>query len=202
MNILFEEEFLERFARSARFSQGSKIIDKSKNIVIVDLGCGPSIRFFKYLKQTKKLGIIKYIGIDPLLSEKTIKKYTNNKRLKLIKSSLGRKIPLKNNIADYVVGFAFIEHLENPKEIIEEAARITKKGGTIIFASPTPKAKKILEFLAFRLSLFSRQEIAEHKNYFDRESFNKLISGVKNIVYNHKYFELGLNNLFELSKDG
>lgn len=192
----FTEEFIEPFARYFRFREGTKEINPNKKIVIVDIGCGPQIRFYKFAKN--KLKIKKYIGIDPLLSQSIINKYKSDKIVKLIKAPINKNTILPQNNIDYMVGFAFIEHVKNPKTIINKVINLIKKNGKIIFTSPTPRAKEVLEFLAYKLNLISRREIKEHKNYFDKNSFSKFIPD--KINYKHRYFELGLNNLFIIKK--
>jgi len=169
-----------------------------KNFVIVDLGCGPRIRFYKFISQ-RNFEIKKYIGIDPLLDESL--KIGINKNVRLIKAPLSTRIPLKNGAADYVVGFAFIEHLNNPEKIVKESLRILKKGGKVIFTSPSNKAKIVLEFLAFKAGLISKREILEHKNYFTKETLvSSFKKHEKGFSIKHQYFEFGLNNFIVIKK--
>lgn len=190
-----EEELLEPVARQFRYRTGIKYIPKNKPVIIVDLGCGPKARFYKYATK-KGVKIKKYIGIDPLIKSNL---FTQN-NIVIYKSSLNEKVPLPKGNADFVVGFAFLEHINNPEIIINDGLRVLKKGGRAIFTAPTPKAKKILEFLSFKLGLISKREIAEHKNYFTKDSLIELINDKNNYKVIHSYFELGLNNIFVLEK--
>ena len=192
-----KEAILEPIAREIRFRKTTKIIKKYKKpIIIVDLGCGPLAPFFDYLKK-QRVKIKSYIGIDPLVNVKN----KREKEVKLIKKPINKKIPLKSNLADFVVAHAVLEHLDNPQEMLKEMIRITKNKGRVIITTPTPLSKKLLEFLAFRLGLISSREIKEHKNYFNKKTLKRLTDGIDGIRTKHEYFEFGLNNLLVISKE-
>lgn len=46
------------------------------------------------------------------------------------------KIPIKDNVFDLVVMFDTIEHVQDPKKALQEAARVLKPGGYLIIRSP------------------------------------------------------------------
>lgn len=188
--MLFDEPLLEPLARFLRFRQGEFHIDKTKSVVIVDLGCGPDAPFYYFAKENG-IKIKQYIGIDSLVSKK-------NARW-LIKSSLKKKIPFPSSRADYVVAFATLEHFDYPKDILNDAIRILKSDGKIILTTPTFRAKPFLEFLE-KIGFLSSREIHEHKHYFDKNSLRKIITS-KNVKIKHSYFELGLNNLLIISRN-
>jgi ubiquinone/menaquinone biosynthesis C-methylase UbiE len=198
---IFEEELLEPIIRPIRFKKGLVNIGNKKPVVLADLGCGPKIRFYNYATKNN-IRFSKYIGIDPRLTATTIQKYKEKKKnILLIKAPMNKKIPLKNNSVDYVTGFAFIEHIVNPSEIVNDSVRILKPGGMAIFTTPTPTAKYVLEFLSYKLGIISKREIKEHKNYFNKKSLeNILVKNKHRIKSRHEYFELGFNNLFVVKK--
>ncbi len=194
------EESLEPLTRYFRFRKGITEISKSKPIRLIDLGCGPNISFYRYAKK-RGINFHQYIGIDPRINLDTINGLKNNKEVKLIKKSLKESIPLSEGSVDYVVGFAFLEHVDCPKAILNESLKILKKNGKLIFTIPSIKAKKILEFLAFKLNLISKREIKEHKNYLDKKTMKNLINGLKyKTKFFHQYFEFKLNNFLVLEK--
>ncbi|MGD8744685.1 MAG: methyltransferase domain-containing protein [Candidatus Woesebacteria bacterium] len=192
---LINEEILEPLARTLRFREGTKYIYKNKPLTIADLGCGPRAPYLNFLKR-KKIKIKKYVGIDPLV--KFDSKDQTGSGLKL---SVKKTLPFKSNTFDYVVAFAFLEHIDHPKNVIGESLRILNTRGKLIITTPTPKAKRLLEFLSYSLKLLSRREIEEHKNYFNKESLLKLLPK-KNLKVIHKYFEFGLklNKLLVVEK--
>jgi len=195
--MIGEEALLEPLARLFRFREGTPQLIKHKPVIIVDLGCGPNTPFYFYLIQ-KGIKIKKYVGIDPLLSRKTIQHHNKNNTVQLIKNGLKKRIPLPSSQADYVVAFATLEHFNHPKGILDDAIRILKKGGKIILTTPTFRAKPLLEFLE-KIGLLSSREIHEHKRYFDKNSLRRIIVS-KNVRVDHRYFEMGLNNLLIIEK--
>lgn len=195
---IFEEELLEPLARKMRFAAGINHIPKSTPLTIVDLGCGPKMRFFH---QAEKSGVSikKYVGIDPLIKKNEVGSLPPNAEIQIEK--LDDSIPLKENQADVLVGFAFLEHIDHPGEILRDTLRVLKPGGKGIFTTPTPRAKKLLETMSYKLGIISRREIEEHKNYFTKETLLDLLkSSDKSFDIQHEYFEMGCNNLVVITK--
>ncbi len=176
------EPILEPLLRQIRFN---KVLNQiTKNSTVIDIGCGHTAHFLNRLERYLKSGI----GIDPLIKNSKIGK------IHLISHFLSNKIPVKSNSADFVTLIAVLEHLENHNAILLESYRILKPGGKIVITTPTPANKPLLEFLAFKIGIVSKREIAEHKTYFWKGELVKGLeeSGYKNIK--HEYFELWLNN--------
>lgn len=197
---LISEELLEPVARYFRFTAGVQHLDKNRQLTLVDLGCGPQLRFYHFLAKAG-VQVKKYIGVDPLIEPAVVSRFTNQPSISIITRALRRKIEQESATVDYVVAFAFFEHINNPKEILGEAYRLLKPGGKIILTVPSPKAKRVLEFLSFKLGIISRREIEEHKRYFNQEQLMKLLpKGVIQSATFHRYFEFGLNNLFVITK--
>jgi len=196
------EELLEPIARAARFRQGLRFLPRAQKLRLVDLGCGPSIRFYA---AARAAGVVfeKYIGIDPLLEPDAVSSFVSDPVVELRKTSFDARLPLPDQSADCVVSFASLEHVDHPTEMMAEAIRILKIGGVAIFTTPSKKSKRLLEFLSFRLGIISPREIGEHKNYFDRATLLTLAAGQSlPVACEHRYFEFGLNNLFVVRRTG
>ncbi|MFA6004854.1 MAG: class I SAM-dependent methyltransferase [Patescibacteria group bacterium] len=198
---LFHEPFFEPFARIFRFAFGSMWIPRNKELVMLDVGCGPQIRFYHFARLTG-IRLKKYIGIDPLLHEDVIRKHKKSTSLVLKTTNINKTIAISDNSVDLVVGFAYLEHVDYPQEIVNEMIRVLKPGGVVILTTPTDKAKPVLEFLSYALRLISRREIEEHKRYFTKETLMSLVSkqNLRKVKISHHYFELYLNNLFIIKK--
>lgn len=205
------EELLEPLARYFRFRTGTSEITKAKNValykeplVIADLGCGPDFPFYRFCKRRGIL-IKEFIGIDPITGQDFLK-FNNIKEdnIRLIQSSLIKKISLPDNSVDIVTAFAFIEHIDYPEDIIIEGVRILKKNGLFVITTPSLKAKSILEFLSFKLHMFSPDLVKEHKNYFSEDLVMKikhnLLDSNKKVEITYQPFEFGLNNLIVIKK--
>lgn len=76
------------------------------------------------------------------------------------------KLPMKDQKVDCVFMLAVLEHLPINTFLVDEAVRVLKKGGYFILTTPTPMAKPVLEFLAYRLHLISEESIREHQHYY------------------------------------
>ena len=107
------------------------------------------------------------------------------------------KIPLQDKSVDCVIMTAVLEHLNNPENIIKEAFRILNKGGILLLTTPSIYAQPILDFLAFKLKIISKEDILEHKKYYKPSNIIKLAtdSGFNKENIKYKYFELFLNIL-------
>lgn len=188
------ECLLEPVARLFRFKISLSFIVSNRKAVILDLGSGSDLRYYNFLKKSGLL-FKNYIAVDPRLPK-------GKEPVTILRIHIEKKLPFKDSTVDYVVGFAFLEHIDYPREVLQEAIRILKPGGKIIFTAPTPKAKMLLEKILVNLKLISKREIREHKRYFNRETLLALIpkGDRKKINVYHRYFELGLNNLLVIEK--
>lgn len=96
---------------------------------------------------------------------------------------------------DVVTSFAVIEHL--PPEIVGDHLRsmlaTLRPGGRIVLTTPTPRARPVLEFLAYRLHLISEYEIRDHRRYYDGTDLVELLSDAGFEGVGHSLFQVGLN---------
>lgn len=68
---------------------------------------------------------------------------------------------------DALISNNVIEHLEKPEETIAELHRMLAPGGVCVLNVPSWRGKKALEFAAFRLGVAPRDEMDDHRWYFD-----------------------------------
>lgn len=174
---------LEPILRKLRTEKIKKFIPKSSTVV--DVGCGREAYFLNSISSSIKEGI----GID----QSTENKKTGN--LTFMRLPIARKIPLPDKTADCITMMAVLEHLDHPREILEESLRILKEGGILLMTSPTPVSKPILNLFALRLNLLSKRQIDEHKSYFWGSELRKLLLEIGFRKVENKYFELFFNNL-------
>lgn len=197
----FQEEILEPVARYFRFKKTLLYVPKNRKIKLVDIGCGPKIRFF-YFASRHSVCFYQYIGIDPLISSKELKFHKKQGSVVLHKQAFVQTFKINSNSIDCITAHAFVEHI-NPvtfNHVIKESLRILKPNGKLILTTPSPKAQKLLEFLAYRLKLLSKREIEEHKLYYDRTSLLDIVKKYNHTATHHEYFQLGFNNLMVITK--
>lgn len=176
---------LDKFIRWLRFRKIIKYIPK--NSTVCDIGCGSNAIFLKSISNLIKFGI----GID-----KKVEDYKTPK-LVLKREYALNKIPLEKQSADIVTMTAVLEHMINPQKILNECFRILKNNGKLIITTPSPKAKPILEFLAFKLRLIDGNEIRDHKNYFWPSEIKTMLikAGFEQKNIKTQYFEWRFNLL-------
>jgi len=65
----------------------------------------------------------------------------------------------------------------------------------LLITTPSPAAKKVLEFLAFKLGIVSSKGVREHKRYYDKKSLRELCirAGFDDNKIVVEGFELGYN---------
>jgi len=173
-----------------RFNKVRKYIPKDS--VICDIGCGSDAYFLKNIS-----GLIKYgVGLD-----KDIKEYKDSK-IELKNLEVFERIPLEGEKFDVITMMAALEHMDYPQEVLKESFRLLKKEGKLIMTTPTPFSKSILEILAFKLRLISKESIQEHKNYFWPKDIKKILlaSGFKKENIKSYFFEFLLNSLIVARK--
>lgn len=182
--------FLDKFLRWLRFKEAVKHIPE--NSVVCDIGCGPDALFLKSISGSIRQGV----GLD-----EKVENYRDAK-FEFKKFKIFSKVPLGRESCDIVTMMAAIEHLANFQSVLNEIFRILKNGGKLILTTPTPLAKSILEFLAFKLRWIDEREIRDHKNYFWPKDIKRMLgdSGFKEKNIKSNYFEFFLNSLIVAEK--
>ena len=115
-----------------------------------------------------------------------------------------KALPIPKDSIDVVFLNAVLEHLVNPKLVLVEALSLLKNDGKIVMTTPTPLAKPILEFIAYKLHIINEAEIREHVHYYTREDIESLVKELNDFfpvrLETYEKFELGVNSLIVLQK--
>ncbi len=199
------EPWLEKWARLWRFAKivpymGHLFSRTKEDVTLIDFGCGQDTLLYTYLlaEFPDSVRRLHYIGVDPLIA--TEKKYNNVQILR--KKFETVSLPQK---ADVITMFAVLEHVDDPVLLLKKALTSLRTDGRIIITTPSPRAKLILEFLAYGIGYISKREIDEHKRYPTRDSLFGYVKTLQHegffITAHHEYFECGLNNLFVITKE-
>jgi SAM-dependent methyltransferase len=191
-HILWDLDFgpTDRFIRYFRKNAAKSAIPNLENKVLVDVGCGRQASLGWDLKNHLK----EYIGVDRDVPEVFME---NVKLVKTTAETMTSK--LNHGEADYVVGLAIIEHIQDPAEFIHGCKKLLKSGGTLILTTPQPIASPVLDLLA-KHNIINADEILEHKTYFDEESLIGLLSNAGFDNINSEKFLLGFNCLYFCNK--
>lgn len=181
---------LDRFIRRSRSRRIRSFLGPTD--FVLDFGCGEENWFLRSASETIGFGI----GIDP------------NLKLDFDQNLLPENIQAKRstiegfasetcNRFDIITWLAVIEHFHEPEaeSLLLTCASLLKPNGKIIFTTPTPFAKPILEFLAYKLHLISGEETRDHKTYYDEAGINYILERSGFSMLKHQTFQFGLNSL-------
>lgn len=168
-----------------RFSLGviKKIVASGVKVRGLDIGCGYRGEF---VRQVSKLAGVEFYGGDVVVEE-------GNPSLLTFDFAAPPPPPYAPNV---VTMHAVMEHLDEPESAVRYVYDIMEPGGYFLFTAPSNASKPVLEFLSYKLGLISRQEIEDHKQYFNRASCVALLEHPNSRFQEirHQYFQLGLNN--------
>lgn len=161
------------------------------SVNIADFGSGYDARLLVSLLQANvcKIGTAVDTEFHPDLA--------NIPKLTCTAANLNQSIPLAEASVDVALSLAVLEHLDKPEVFLRELYRIVRPGGVILLTTPGPTSKPLLEFLAFKLGVIDRHEIADHKQYFSSQTLHNafVTAGFlpENVI--PKRFLFGMNNI-------
>ncbi|MCR4329307.1 MAG: methyltransferase domain-containing protein [Candidatus Roizmanbacteria bacterium] len=170
---------------------------------ILDLGCGEG--YFTSLFGLRN----NVIGID--LQNIVPKKYKNF----IYRKADVTNLPFKSSSMDLVISFDVIEHIQNDKKMLDEAYRVLKKGGHILFGTPNRNrlANTILKIFGKPRSypwligddkVLGKMIHVREYDYKELSNILKLVGFKKiNITpfwFGSPFFKYGFVKVFEFSK--
>lgn len=156
---------LSSFIAKLRYGKAEKQIEN--HAIVCDVGCGTQGAFLEYIRDKIQKGY----GLD----RKVIPQANEKIELKVI-DDLEQGLPMEDGSVTDVVMLALIEHLYSPEFLLKECWRILKPGGKVIFTVPSPQARPVLEFLAYKLHICSETEVRDHKHYYKNEELENLFN--------------------------
>jgi SAM-dependent methyltransferase len=129
-----------------------------------DFGCGYHAAFVRRVLPELKRAFLVDFALSPDLRElpkvTTIEGILPDVLLKVPSSSL-----------DIVLCISVLEHLWDPLRALQECLRIVRPGGVCLFNVPSWRGKRFLEYSAFQLGLSPKDEMDDHKAYYDVKDF-------------------------------
>ena len=101
---------------------------------------------------------------------------------------------MDNKRFDTIVALAVIEHLEVPEiyKLFKKFKNILNENGHILITTPTLIAKPILDLMALT-GLAEKDNIDEHKHYWNKKELLDLAQATGFIVQKYKKFQMGFN---------
>lgn len=80
-------------------------------------------------------GLVTGIDIDPASVQHARARYAGHKNLEFVIGDI-QALPFADNCADAVTCFEAIEHVENPRAVVEEVVRVLRPGGLLLVSTP------------------------------------------------------------------
>ena len=98
---------------------------------------------------------------------------------------------------DLITWLAVVEHLlaDDALDALRLSRTLLIPGGRLVMTTPTPRARPVLEFLAYRLKVISGDEIRDHKLYYDQRLLCELLIRAGFTVTSYERFQLGMNSI-------
>lgn len=102
--------------------------------------------------------------------------------------------PMNNKKFDTIVLLAVVEHIEVAEvhQIFKKFKNALRPDGRIFLTTPTPASKSILELLAW-FHILDKQNIEEHKHYWNKDDLTILAQDAGFSIVEYKKFQLGFN---------
>ncbi len=170
-SILTDEEILNDKKFNEMFNIFEKLIDKkSSNKRMLSIGCGPTlITHFFALKGYETLYIEPSDHAVELLDKYNLKGF---------KSSFEDFDFESIGTFDFIDISFVLEHISEPRELIENARKCLNKGGVMKLAIPNDFSPTHLAYLSKENSKPEWITYPDHINYFNFKSFKNLIEKV------------------------
>jgi len=163
---------------------------------IGDFGCGYNASFARTVLDAAEGLVLIDVAIAADLKE--------NPKVTAIEGTLpGALEDLEDASLDVIVVNSVLEHLWEPERVLAEAHRMARPGGAVLINVPSWRGKRWLELSAYRLGASPREEMDDHKAYYDPRDLWPLLvrAGFKPRdirCFRHKF---GLNTFAECRRD-
>jgi SAM-dependent methyltransferase len=127
---------------------------------LADFGCGYHARFVRQVLPAVQEALVVDVALSPDLK--------SSEKLTAIEGRLPESlVSLADASFDVIVCVSVIEHLEQPAETLSHFHRLLAPGGVCLINVPSWWGKWALELTAFRLRLTPKEEMDDHKRYYD-----------------------------------
>jgi ubiquinone/menaquinone biosynthesis C-methylase UbiE len=182
-----------RFQEHNRIRKLISMLNVHKNDVVADIGCEDGYISSLIAPKCRSIYCVD-IDYDMLKKAKSAIKSDNAYFIQ----SNAENIKINDSTFDRVLCAAIMEHIPNPKKLIDELLRITKPNGTILIMVPNERLilliKKILRVLglSFLLGNLAKGLAKGHLHIFNRQKIIKLLKNepiiIKKISYDYPFF--------------
>lgn len=155
---------------------------------VLDFGCGHQALLLRTIAGRIRRGV----GLDYDVADARLAPH-----VEILGRRFVDRLDFPDATFDRIALLAVIEHIP-PADVpvlLAEFRRVLKPGGQLVLTTPTPAARPVLEFLAFRLRVISAPEIRDHKHYYSRADLLALADRHQFTCSRYATFQLGLNSV-------
>ena len=158
---------------------------------VCDIGCGAGAPFLQHVESRLSSGI----GLDEYAGESTKEKIT------VVRANITVRLPLEGGQFDHVTMLAVLEHLKEPKNVLAEAHRLLRPGGSLIMTWPSSLVDPILEVLT-RIGLVNNElGFDQHQPRIPVAKLREMLKDMGFTKIENGKFEFGLNNWLVAHKE-
>jgi SAM-dependent methyltransferase len=157
---------------------------------VADLGCGYDARLARSMLNDAAHVTVLDVAVAPDLLQ-------HAKVTAIVGDLAARLADVPTASLDVVFCMSVLEHLDDDRSALAEMRRILAPGGTLVVNVPTWLGKAALELSAFRLGTSPREEMDDHKRYYDPRDLWPLLveAGFLPHGIRCRRHKLGLNTL-------
>jgi SAM-dependent methyltransferase len=164
----YQPSVVDRFGVWLSARQIRRYADSLAGKQLGDFGCGYHAAFVRtVLPQLERAVLIDSALAPDLRSHRNVTAIEG-----ILPGALGQ-VPSAS--LDIVLCISVLEHLWDPLMALQECFRVVRPNGLCIFNVPTWRGKRFLEYSAFRLGLSPKDEMDDHKAYYDVKDFWPLL---------------------------
>lgn len=139
-----------------------KLLESKNCSVVADVGCGYQAGLLPVLLAKANDVTLIDIAITPNLQE--------DSRVTVLNGYLPTVLSgVRDQSIDLVILNSVLEHLDEPVDTLKELRRILNSTGLLFVNVPSWIGKRALEFSAFRLGLSPRDEMEDHRRYYNNK---------------------------------
>lgn len=153
-----------------------------------DFGCGFQAAFSRSV-----LGEVKTLFLADVSLAGDLKRHP---AVRALEGALpGTLAEVQDSCLDVILCLSVLEHLWDPDAMLAECRRLLAPGGVLLVNVPSWRGKRALEFSAFRLGLSPREEMDDHKTYYDPRDLWPMLVRAGFLPHNIRCYthKLGLN---------
>jgi ubiquinone/menaquinone biosynthesis C-methylase UbiE len=179
----------DRFVAWCRFRAAAPHIQSQSRVC--DVGCGEGAPFLHFVESRISSGV----GLDEHAGKSTLEK------ISVRQADITAAFPLETAHFDHVTMLAVLEHLTSPQNVLCEAYRVLRPGGSLIMTWPNALVDPILEVLTRFKLVNGEMGFDQHQPRIPLANLKEMLSGIGFSRIENGTFELGLNNWLVAHKE-